>query len=100
MQSANIPAMYIQTDESLDYIHADKGNKSSASIRTYENGEMTLDGQLKQIKGRGNSTWNYAKKPYNIKFDEKTSLMGMPKAKKWSMLASYIDWHVLFKFAA
>ena len=91
MQSANIPAMYIQTDEPLSYIHADKNNKTSASIRTYEGGNMTFDGQLKQIKGRGNSTWNYAKKPYNIKFNKKTALLGMPKAKKWSMLAAYID---------
>ena len=30
---------------------------------------------------------DYLKKPYNIKFDKKTKLLGMPKAKKWTLLA-------------
>ena len=43
------------------------------------------------IKGRGNSTWNYPKKPYAIKFNKKQAFLGMPKAKKWVMLANYRD---------
>ncbi len=43
------------------------------------------------IRGRGNSTWNYPKKSYRIKFDKKTSLFGLPKAKSWVLLAEYID---------
>ena len=43
------------------------------------------------IKGRGNSTWGYPKKPYTIKFNEKQTLLGMPAAKKWVMLANYRD---------
>ncbi len=92
MKSANIPAMYIETESgSLDYIHADKSNKEKGKITVIENGEVTLDTTLSSIKGRGNSTWQWAKKPYNIKFDEKTNLFGMGKAKKWSLLASYND---------
>lgn len=92
MQSANIPAVFISTESgNLDYIHANKNNKEKGNIRVFENGEVTLDSPLKQIKGRGNSTWAYEKKPYNIKFDEKTDLFGMGKAKKWSLLASATD---------
>ncbi len=92
MQSANIPAMYIETASgSLDYVHADKSNKEAASIAVVHEGEVVLDTELSYIKGRGNSTWNWAKKPYNIKFDKKTDLFGMGKAKKWSLLASYND---------
>ncbi|MBQ5970228.1 MAG: CotH kinase family protein [Clostridia bacterium] len=92
-QSANIPSVYIQTESgSLDYIHANKENKEKAVITTVENGEIDLDGAaLKQMKGRGNATWGLSKKPYNIKFDKKTKLLGMPKAKKWTLLASYLD---------
>ena len=43
------------------------------------------------IKGRGNSTWGYPKKPYQIKFDKKTDLFGQGKAKKWILLADYTD---------
>lgn len=43
------------------------------------------------IKGRGNSTWKYPKKPYAIKFEDKQSFLGMPKAKNWVLLANYRD---------
>ena len=92
MFSANLPAVYITTQSgSLSYIHANKENKEPGRIRIYENGEMTVNKDLKQIKGRGNATWNYPKKPYNIKFDKKTDLFGMGKAKKWTLLANYRD---------
>lgn len=92
MCSAEIPAMYITTESgSLDYIHASKDNKEAGSIRIVENGKVTVDKELKQIKGRGNATWTAAKKPYNIKFDKKTDLFGMGKAKKWTLLASHYD---------
>jgi hypothetical protein len=45
-----------------------------------------------QIKGRGNSTWVlYPKKPYRLKFDAKTAMLGMPAAKNWVLLANYND---------
>ncbi|KAA6322453.1 hypothetical protein EZS27_028004, partial [termite gut metagenome] len=43
------------------------------------------------IRGRGNSTWNYSKKPYRLKFDKKTSLFGLGAAKSWVLLANYQD---------
>lgn len=44
------------------------------------------------IKGRGNSTWLQEKKPYNIKFNEKQSILGMKSSKKWVLLANaYYD---------
>lgn len=44
-----------------------------------------------EVKGRGNSTWTLAKKPYQIKFNKKTDLLGMGSAKKWVLLANYTD---------
>lgn len=43
------------------------------------------------IKGRDNTTWNAPKKPYQVKLDSKASVMGMSKAKKWVLLANYLD---------
>ena len=39
-----------------------------------------------QIRGRGHSSWQGAKKPYKIKLGQKTSIMGMPKNKHWALL--------------
>lgn len=36
---------------------------------------------LEEIKGRGNFTFTLEKKPYQIKFDKSTVVLGMAKAK-------------------
>ena len=45
------------------------------------------------IRGRGNSTWNMAKKPYRIKFLNKEKFLGTgyAKCKKWTLLANAGD---------
>lgn len=40
---------------------------------------------------RGNSTSNFPKKPMAIKLDKKAEVLGMPKHKRWCLLASWID---------
>ena len=44
-----------------------------------------------QVRGRGNTTWAWPKKPYLVKFDQKQSLFGMPKHKRWILLANFMD---------
>ncbi|GHV09638.1 hypothetical protein FACS189485_22420 [Spirochaetia bacterium] len=44
-----------------------------------------------EIRGRGNTTWGQPKKPYRIKFKNKTSLFGYEQAKSWVLLANYLD---------
>lgn len=44
-----------------------------------------------EIKGRGNSTWGMPKKPYRLKLDSKTKILGLPAAKNWVLLANYAD---------
>ena len=50
---------------------------------TYNDFEGTV-----QIKGRGNNSWNYAKKSYRLKFAEKVKLFGLKKGKSWVLLAN------------
>ena len=44
-----------------------------------------------QIKGRGNATWGWKKKPYQITLPEEIDLFGLGAAKKWVLLANYRD---------
>lgn len=44
-----------------------------------------------KIKGRGNSTWGMPKKPYRIKLDSKSEILGMPSSRNWALLAEYAD---------
>lgn len=49
----------------------------------------TLTGK---IRGRGNSTWEwYDKKPYRIKLDKKSKMLGLKKGKDWVLLANFRD---------
>lgn len=44
------------------------------------------------IKGRGNYTWkDFAKKPYKLKFETKTKVLGMPKNRHWCLMAGADD---------
>jgi hypothetical protein len=41
------------------------------------------------IKGRGNSSWSWPKKPYRLKFDRKVKPFGLTKGKSWNLLSNY-----------
>ncbi|MDR0829325.1 MAG: CotH kinase family protein [Prevotellaceae bacterium] len=51
---------------------------------------LILSGET-DIKGRGNSTWDFPKKPYSLKLQPKKSVLGMPSHKRWALLANFAD---------
>lgn len=58
---------------------------------TGADGFSSLDTVTGRIRGRGNSTWNWDKKPYKIKLDEAASLLGLDEDRDWILLANYAD---------
>ena len=44
-----------------------------------------------KVRGRGNMTWDYPKKPYRLKLDKPADLLGMGAERDWVLLADYID---------
>lgn len=87
------PAVFINTQYgTIANIHGDKEYKEAGDILIVdENGNVQYDGELDYIKGRGNTTWSAAKKPYNIKLDKSAGLFGMDSSKKWCLLANAAD---------
>lgn len=76
---------------------------------TWVTGKLTLRGSGEfddlidtdvSIRGRGNATWSYPKKPYALKFESRTSVAGMPKQKRWVLLANWMDKTLLRNWAA
>ena len=52
----------------------------------------SLEGLEMSIRGRGNSTWERSpKKPFKIKLDKKTDVLGLGENKHWALLANYFD---------
>jgi hypothetical protein len=53
---------------------------------------LVCSGNL-DIKGRGNTSWSFEKKPYSLKLEDghKTALLGMPAHRRWVLLANSAD---------
>ena len=75
-------------------------SQSSITKDTWVSGKIEIDGggelpdlenMETEVKGRGNSTWNWEKKPYALKLSQKQEVLGMPKHKRWCLIANYMD---------
>lgn len=90
ISSTGLPVLAIETD---------KGHMPS-SRDVWETATLSLDGAGRfdrvpaeriEIKRRGNSTFGFPKKAFNIRFGAKKSFLGMKKHKRWVLLANYRD---------
>lgn len=86
---ATIPHIYINTVNNAPVVSKD--DYLSAGIEINGFGQYQDYKDSTQIKGRGNSTWSYAKKPYRLKLKTKASLFGLSAEKDWVLLANYLD---------
>ena len=90
-QQTGLPVVYVDTE----------GGKGITSKEVFVPASLHIDGTpeyegFKQavscsIRGRGNTTWTWPKKPYLLKLDSKTSIFGLPKHKRWVLLANFMD---------
>ena len=85
-----LPVVYMNTESGYDI----------TSKTTFVNGNVTIEGTDElpglptakcRIRGRGNTTWEWPKKPYLIAFDEQQGVFGMHKHKRWVLLANFMD---------
>ena len=97
-----IGTMYLRSDDPENEGRAwvesspDKSNKAKGNMLLQNaDGSVVYNDALTQIKGRGNSTWQHDKKPYQIKLDKKTDLLQTGSddnaTKTWVLLANYSD---------
>lgn len=87
----NLPHVYIDTFTGNSI--TSKNNYVLARMWMVDEKDSVLFFDSLEIKGRGNSTWNLAKKPYKLKFHQKEKLLGKgyAKTKKWTLLANHGD---------
>ncbi len=79
-----------------------EGGAAITSRDDYVPGVMLLDGvnHAMEIRGRGNSTWGWPKKPYKIKLANDVALLGTEPRDEWVLLANYADRSALRTFVA
>ena len=81
MVSGTLPVVYINTEDAKPIV--DKINPIPAGFWLDPMGHSEIEavGSAEApialtIRGRGNASWKFVKKPYKLKFDKKTSLFG------------------------
>ena len=89
---SELPKLYIDASVPFDEIDRENWVDADFSLtlgtKEFESGEYEGTGK---VKGRGNSSWTYPKKPYSIKLSSKASLLDIPKTKKYAVVPSYWD---------
>lgn len=70
----------------------DFDNVTPGEITIYNaDGSVNVAASTAMTRLRGNTSKNFPKKPFAVKFDSKTSVLGMPKHKRWVLLANWKD---------
>lgn len=98
----NLPVFYIEIENGEEVTSREEYLNATLRIDT-ENAVGDFPGlettQI-QIRGRGHYSWNFDKKPYKIRFDKKTSVLGFSASKNWTLIANYVDRSLIQNFVA
>lgn len=87
-----LPVVNIVSDTAYNSISRNDYSPCTVSIDcSAAQGYESLPEVSAQIRGRGNSTWRWQKKPFKIKLDEKAEVLGLDAAKEWVLLSNYAD---------
>ncbi len=85
-----LPIVRIDTNGAAPILDRDNYVPGTISIDPNGSGYAAYSGTM-GIRGRGNSTWAYPKKPYRVKLDTKSPIMGIAAERDWVLLANYND---------
>ncbi|MEM6841067.1 MAG: CotH kinase family protein [Bacteroidota bacterium] len=101
---AGVPILYIDTEGQAPITSKDDYVDGELTLIANGSGEEPLTKVDMEIRGRGNTTWQMPKKPYRIKLDGKTEMLGMSADKSWVLLANFSDKtlmrnHIAFEFS-
>lgn len=91
VRKTNLPHIYIETENGASI--QSKDVYVYATMYYVDENDVVTQYDDMEIRLRGNSTKNLAKKPYKIKFSQKEKFLGTgyAKAKKWTLLANAGD---------
>lgn len=90
-QLTNLPTIVINTAGAKDITSKEVYIGSNVYIVS-EDGKNLLSAAETEIKGRGNASWDFPKKPYKLRFKEKQRPLGAPaNDRKWTLINNYGD---------
>lgn len=87
---STLPVVFIDTPSRQTIDSKEEWTKHTSMTIYYPDGSIDYQGTV-AIKGRGNYTWLFPKKPYALKLNSKASILGMAADRRWVLLANWID---------
>lgn len=91
IKATNLPIVKINTLDGLSITSKEDWKDAKMEISNATDESWNFDDIEIEIRGRGNTTWGQPKKPYAIKLGKKQEVCGMPKHKRWVLIANYLD---------
>ena len=84
--------MYISTPDGAGIYSKDIWTEGCSVLLVDDDGKEYYRNEEVDVKGRGNSTWTYDKKPYTLKLTGKEDLLDTgAKGKRYVLLANWMD---------
>ena len=104
VKHSGLPVVFINTPAAAEIPPKTSDWLGNTNITIYNTDCSIAYSGITGIRGRGNTTWKYPKKPYALKLESKAEILGMPKHKRWVLLANWLDRtllrnHVSFQIA-
>ena len=88
-EDTGLPLLEIETEDGKGVKDIKEWKK--ADIRLLQGGDPLLEKSGAKVKGRGNSSWTFPKKPFDILLKKPAPVLGMPEANRWCVLANWRD---------
>ena len=95
----DLPLIVINTENNVPVISKEFYVSCSVSVDSKDY-NFSFENAEAQIRGRGNTSWDSPKKPYRLKFTEKTDLFGNGAAKNWTLISNYTDLSLIRNYLA
>ena len=93
LKSGTLPVMYVTTETgSMEFLDADKAYKEDGWVEFLDaEGNVVFTDKLRSISGRGNQTFKFEKKSYQIRTYNSVDIMGMGTSDTWILLSNVYD---------
>lgn len=98
----NLPVVYIEIEDAQEVTSREEYLQATVRIDTTNAaGDFPeLETISVLIRGRGHYSWKFDKTPYKLRFDKKTSVLGLNASKNWVLLANYADRSLIQNYVA
>lgn len=93
LKSGKLPTMYVATRSgSMEKLDADKRYKEKGAVELYdEEGRLLFADELRSISGRGNHSFSFDKKSYQVKLKTPRDVFSMGTSDTWILLSNVFD---------